>query len=447
MSSKSTQLFLARNFSSSVVANGPNKSFKLLVVGGGAGGCSTAAKFTKKLGGSGQVGVIEPSDMHYYQPMWTLVGGGLKDISQSGRPMASVLPKNAEWLKTKAAAFDPDRNLVRTEDGQEVTYEYLVVAVGLQTHFDQIKGLPEALEAVPEVCSNYHPKYATKTAEAIRNFKSGNAVFTFPKMPIKCPGAPQKIVYIAERQFVKAGKRDKANIMYFSTLPVLFGVKKYADALWKVVEGRGIEVNLQKHLIEVDADKREAVFEDLADPTLPPQRVPFDLLHASPPMSAPDALKNHAPNLVDAAGFVDVHPKTMQHKKYPNVFAIGDCSNIPTAKTAAAVADQLTTLKKNLWTVMKTETDVTNSVLRAEYSGYTSCPLVTGPGECILAEFDGSAAPPQPMETFPFNQAKPRWLMYQAKANIMPTIYWQMLQGRWEGPKYFRKAFHLGMSK
>ena len=103
------------------------------MVGGGAGGCSAAAKFAKKLG-KGSVAVIEPSDTHYYQPMWTLVGGGLKQMSQSGRPMGQVLPSGAEWMRTRAVAFDPDANTVTTQDGTTVHYEYAVLAMGIQVH-------------------------------------------------------------------------------------------------------------------------------------------------------------------------------------------------------------------------------------------------------------------------------------------------------------------------
>jgi len=357
-------------------------------------------------------------------------------MSQSARPMAQVLPKDAEWLRTRAVAFDPDTNTVTTEDGTTVEYEYAVLAMGIQVNYGAVKGLKEALDTMPGVCTNYDAKYVDKTFKAIKNFRSGNAVFTFPKPPIKCPGAPQKIAYIAEKQFTKDGKRDQAKIMYYSTLPVIFGVKKYADALWEVVGRRNIEVNLNRHLTEVDIDRREAVFANLQDPSAPDERVPFEMLHVSPSFKPPDCLQGTP--LVDTTGFVDVNGKTLQHVKYKNVFALGDCSNVATSKTAAAVAAQLGILRRNLTAVMdgKDEMD-------GQYDGYTSCPLVTGPGECILAEFDNSV-PPRPMETFPFNQGKPRWSMYQAKANIMPHVYWQMLQGRWEGPGAFRRTFQLG---
>ena len=143
---------------------------------------------------------------HYYQPIWTLVGGGLKDQEQSGRPMASVLPKKATWIKDSVATFDPDNNKVTTAGGDEIAYEFLVVAMGLQLRYENVKGLVDALQTPGSgVCSNYAYEHVGKTWKAIQDFKSGNAVFTFPNTPIKCAGAPQKIMYITEQQLRKVG--------------------------------------------------------------------------------------------------------------------------------------------------------------------------------------------------------------------------------------------------
>jgi len=406
--------------------------YKLVVVGGGAGGCGTASKFVNKFG-PGEVAVIEPNEMHYYQPMWTLVGGGVKTLSQSMRPMESLLPKDAKWLKDSVATFEPEKNQVVTESGEVVSYEFLVVAMGLELRYDMIKGLPEAFDT-PGVGSNYSVKYVEKTRAAIDNFKGGNALFTFPNSPIKCAGAPQKIMYLAEETFRQKGLQ--ANIHYHSSLAVLFGVKKYADALWEVVKGRGINVHLRQNLVEIKPETKEAVFENLDTNEL--STVPYDMIHITPSMGTPPALNSNK-ELTDAAGFLSVNKETLQHTKYPNIFGIGDCTSVPVAKTAAAVAAQLGIMRKNLGAAISG-----SETMPAAYTGYTSCPLVTGKSSLILAEFDFQA-PPQPMETFPFNQAKERWTMYQLKAHFMPALYWHgLVKGWWEGPGLFRKIFSLG---
>lgn len=201
---------------------------------------------------------------HYYQPLFTLVGGGMKTVEDAARPMADVLSPLVKWVKDKAESFDPKSNKVTTKSGDTIEYDYLVVAAGLQLNYDKIPGLVEAL-SIPKgaVCSTYSAKYVNRVYEALENFKGGNAIFTFPNSPVKCPGAPQKICYIAEHYLRRTKKREGAKIFYNTALPVIFGVKHYADALWKVVEKRGINVNLRTNLVEVLPGGRQAVFENL----------------------------------------------------------------------------------------------------------------------------------------------------------------------------------------
>ncbi|KAL5019796.1 hypothetical protein ScPMuIL_002688 [Solemya velum] len=412
-----------------------DKHYKLLVVGGGTGGCAAASKFASKFG-KGHVGIIEPNETHYYQPMWTLVGAGIKRVESSARPMSSCLPRKADWIKCKALSFDPESCKVTCTNGDVISYDYLVVGMGLQLDYHKIKGLPEAFSQDPAVCSNYNRNYVMKTYPALQNFEGGNAIFSFPNTPIKCAGAPQKIMYLAEDYWNRTGKRDKANIMYNTSLGVIFGVKKYADSLLKIVEERNIKVNYKRNLIEVRPDKREAVFQKLDSETVETETFSYNFLHVVPPMSAPDVLKESS--LVDQTGYMDVNKFTLQHVRYPNIFGIGDCTNVPTSKTAAAVAAQSGILRKNLGAFIDGR-----PLPVLEYDGYTSCPLVTGYGKCIMAEFDFNG---QPLETFPIDQSKPRRSMYHMKKDVMPELYWKFLiRGNWEGPATYRKLMRFGM--
>lgn len=406
--------------------------YKMLVVGGGSGGISMSARMKRMLGAE-NVAVVEPSETHYYQPIWTLVGAGAKTLTSSGRSTASVMPSGVKWVKSKVQEINPDTNTVRTDDGNEISYEYLIVALGLQLHFEKIKGLPEGFEH-PKIGSNYSVQTVEKTWKALQDFKEGNAVFTFPNTPVKCAGAPQKIMYLSDAYLRKTGKRAKANIIYNTSLPVLFGIKKYADALWDIVKQRDLQVNLRQNLIEVRADKREAVFENLDKPG-ETKVVEYEMLHVTPPMG-PNRVVQGSP-LADEAGWLDVSKDNLQHKRYPNVFGIGDCTNLPTAKTGAAVAAQTAILNSTISKVLKNEKP------DKIYDGYTSCPLVTSYNTVILAEFDYSG---QPLETFPINQAKESRIMYYMKADVMPHLYWHgFLRGLWGGPGPYRKLFHLGM--
>ncbi|XP_049638451.1 sulfide:quinone oxidoreductase, mitochondrial isoform X2 [Suncus etruscus] len=389
--------------------------YEMLVLGGGSGGITMAARMKNKVGAD-NIAIVEPSEQHFYQPIWTLVGAGAKQLSSSGRPTASVIPSGIEWIKDRVIEFNPDKNCIRTDTGKE------------------IKGLPEGFDH-PKIGSNYSFKTVEKTWKALQDFKEGNAIFTFPNTPIKCAGAPQKIMYLSEDYFRKTGKRAKANIIFNTSLGAIFAVKKYADALQEVIRDRNLTVNYKQNLIEVRADRQEAVFENLDKPG-ETQVISYEMLHVTPPMSSPNVLKNSP--VVDAAGWVDVDKETLQHKKFPNVFGIGDCTNLPTSKTAAAVAAQSGILDRTISLIMK------NKLPTKKYDGYTSCPLVTAYNRVILAEFDYNA---QPLETFPFDQSKERLSMYILKADLMPFLYWNlMLKGYWGGPAFLRKLFHLGKS-
>ncbi|KAJ3595897.1 hypothetical protein NHX12_002309 [Muraenolepis orangiensis] len=197
----------------------------------------------------------------------------------------------------------------------------------------KIKGLPEAFDH-PKIGSNYSVQTVEKTWKALQNFKEGNAIFTFPNTPVKCAGAPQKIMYLTDAYLRKTGKRTNAKIIYNTSLPVLFGVKKYADVLWGIVKSRDLQVNLRHNLIEVRADKQEAVFENLDNPG-ETKVFQYEMLHVTPPMGPIPVIKSSP--LADEAGWLNVDKETLQHKKYPNVFGIGDCTNLPTSKTGAAV--------------------------------------------------------------------------------------------------------------
>lgn len=405
-------------------------SCKVLVVGGGTGGCSMAAKFANKFKDANKVIVLEPAQDHYYQPLFTLIGGGIKSFPASRKPMKEVLPKHAKWLQDSMSHCDPEQNKVITNKGDTVEYDILILAIGLQIYWKNIPGLEEALKN-PEarVCSIYSPQTVTKVFDTIVQTKSGNAIFTFPNSPIKCPGAPQKIAYLAEDYFRKHKVRDDVTVVYNTALPVIFGVKKYADSLWKVCKNKGINVNLQTNLIEIDPVNRMATFQKL-DESKTRFSEKYSLLHVSPPMGPPKVLKEHS-TLTNEAGFLTVDRGTLQHTKYSNIFGIGDCTDTPNSKTMAAIASQSSVLYSNILQYMN------GKPLNAAYNGYSSCPLVTGGNKCILAEFDYTL---QPLETFPIDQGKEHYSMFFLKKHILPFLYWNlMLRGYWNGPDTFRK--------
>ena len=388
----------------------------VLIVGGGTAGITVAARL-RRADARLSIGLIEPSDKHYYQPLWTLVGGGVVKKEITERAESALIPRGVDWLRTAATEFLPEQKAVLTADGTRHTYEQLVVCPGIQINWQDVPGLREGV-GHDGVCSNYSYATVDSTWETLRNFRGGTALFTMPNTAVKCGGAPQKIMYLAEDYFRRQGVREQTRVVYVAPGAAIFGVAKYRAALEKLVAARGIETRFRHHLVEVRGAAREAIIENLD--TKACETIRFDLLHVTPPMSAPDFIK--ASPLADASGWVEVDKHTLQHQRFPDLFALGDASSLPTSKTGAAIRKQAPVLVANLLAHRA------GRPLTARYDGYTSCPIVTRRGRMLLAEFDYDG---NPRESFPFNQAKERYSMWLLKRYALPLLYWHgMLKGR-----------------
>lgn len=391
--------------------------FKIVIVGGGTAGITVASQIAKKFG-NGEIAIIDPAAKHYYQPLWTLVGGGIFPKEASERDEKDLIPSGVKWIQEKVAEFNPEANFVITDKGDKISYEYLVVCAGIQINWDGVKGLQEAI-GKNGVCSNYSYQTVETTWENIRNLKSGKAIFTQPITPIKCGGAPQKIAYLAEDYFRRNGVRENIEVKFITGTPAIFVSPHYAPTLLKHCEKTGIKTMFKHNLIEIRADQKEAVFMNLD--TNEEFVQPYDMIHVTPPMGPPDFIKN-SPLAAAETGWVDVNKNTLQHNKYKNIFGLGDSSSLPTSKTGAAIRKQAPVVVKNLLALMA------GRPLQEIYNGYTSCPLVTGYNRLIMAEFGYDL---KPQETFPFDQNKERYSMMLVKKYVLPQLYWNgMLKGR-----------------
>lgn len=391
---------------------------QIIIVGGGSAGISTAAMLLNNQPNL-DVAIIDPAEKHYYQPLWTLVGGGVFPKEETERAEIDFIPDGVTWIKKSVRSFSPDINTVELDDASKLTYEYLVVTAGIQINWNAIPGLKESVgKPGTGVCSNYSFETVESTWESIKNLKKGRAIFTQPSTPIKCGGAPQKICYLASHHFQKSGLSNQIEVVFASAAGGIFAVPKYARSLMKVIKRYGINAKFQHNLVELKPSEKIAVFELLNSGEK--VEMEYDMIHVTPPQGPPDFIKN-SPLAADT-GWVSVDKDTTQHTRFANVFSCGDCSSLPTSKTGAAIRKQVPVLVENLLAAFN------GQELSASYDGYTSCPLVTGYGSLILAEFDYDG---NPMESFPFDQSKERFSMYALKAYGLPKMYWHgMLQGR-----------------
>ena len=390
---------------------------EVVIVGGGAAGIATATSLLKRRP-SLDIAIIDPADDHYYQPGWTMVGGGIFDAPTTRRSMASVMPKQVTWLQQAAASFQPENNEVTLADATIVGYNLLVVAPGIRLAWETIEGLETTL-GQNGVTSNYRYDLAPYTWDLVQQLKSGRAIFTQPPMPIKCAGAPQKAMYLSCDHWNTAGVLGDIEVEFHNAGGVLFGVADYVPALMQYVEKYGIGLNLGNNLIAVDGPGKVATFaSEKGEVTRA-----FDMIHVVPPQVAPQFLADSP--LAAESGWTDVDQNTLQHVRYPNVFGLGDAGSMPNAKTAAAVRKQAPVVAVNALQQLDGKGP------KAGYDGYGSCPLTVERGKIVLAEFGYGGQLQPSFPTWLIDGTKPQRLSWMLKADALPWIYWNgMLKGR-----------------
>lgn len=403
-------------------ARAPELTATVVIVGAGSAGIATAASLLKRRPGL-DILVIDPADRHAYQPGWTMVGGGIFKPADTVRPMRDVMPDGLRWEKATVASFEPDRNQVTLTDGRRVGYRILVAVPGIKLDWAAIEGLEESLGR-NGVTSNYRYDTAPYTWSLVQNLKTGRALFTQPPLPIKCAGAPQKAMYLSGDHWYRQGRIGDIRIEFHNAGPVLFGVKDYVPALMDYVKKYRADLRFGSKLVAVDGPAKTATFARTAeDGTVARETLDFDMIHVCPPQVAPDFV--HSSPLANAAGWIDVDDATLRHRRFDNVFSLGDAASTPNAKTAAAARKQAPIVAENVIAVLDGKEPP------CAYDGYGSCPLTVERGKIVLAEFGygGKLLPTFP--TWLIDGTKPSSLAWYLKSEALPPIYWHgMLKGR-----------------
>ena len=390
-------------------------NYDIAIIGAGSAGIATASSLLKRQPDL-SIALIDPAEDHYYQPGWTMVGGGIFNAPDTHRRTADLIPSKCTWIKDSVTGFQPESNSVSLASGDSVGYQHLVVAPGLKLDWDGVEGLQDSL-GKNGVTSNYRYDLAPYTWELVQNLKSGKAVFTQAPMPIKCAGAPQKALYLSADHWLKQGRLGDIDVSFYNAAPVLFGVEAYVPALMEYMDKYGTNLNFSHNLKKIDGNV--ATFSAGEDEI----STEFDFLHVCPPQCAPDFIRNSS--LSDDAGWLAVDPATLQHTNHDNIWGAGDVMNTMNAKTMAAARKQAPVVAQNVVNAINCKAD------RSAYNGYGSCPLTVERGKIVLAEFayGGKLVP-----TFPswLNEGtRPTSFAWKLKANILPWIYWNaMLKGR-----------------
>jgi sulfide:quinone oxidoreductase len=397
-------------------------TYDIVIVGAGSGGIAVASSL-KARDSNLEIALIDPADIHYYQPGFTMVGGGIFEPQSTAKTMGSLIPRGVHWIKSAVAAFEPKNDAVILDGCRVIKYKRLIVTPGLKLDWDKVEGLSNTLGR-NGVTSNYRYDLAPYTWELVQNLKSGRALFTQPPMPIKCAGAPQKALYLSADHWLRTGVLKDIEIGFHNAGGVLFGVKEYVPALMQYIEKYNASLEFFNNLVAVDGPAKKATFV-VAKPDTEPKRVEleFDMMHVCPPQTAPDFIR--VSPLADAAGWIDVEQDTLRHKTFDNIWSLGDVTNAPNAKTAAAARKQAPVVAANI------VSDIQGRAQTAAYDGYGSCPLTVEKGKIVLAEFGygGKLLPSFPK--FVLDGTKPTRLAWLLKEQILPPIYWKaMLRGK-----------------
>lgn len=396
--------------------------YDVVIVGAGAGGISVAASLQSRKSDLA-IAIIDPADIHYYQPGWTFVGGGVFEAQQTAKTMGSLIPRGVKWIKAAVAAFEPANNAVILEGCRVVKYDRLVVCPGLKLDWESVEGLQDTLGR-NGVTSNYRYDLAPYTWQLVQEMKSGRALFTQPPMPIKCAGAPQKAMYLSGDAWYRRGVSKDIDIQFMNAGGVLFGVKEYVPALMEYIEKYDATLNFFNNLVSVDGSAKKATFR-VSKPDTEPTKVvvDFDMMHVCPPQVAPDFIR--VSPLADAAGWVDVDQATLRHKSFDNIWSLGDVMNAPNAKTMAAARKQAPTVAENI------VADINGGSAVAQYDGYGSCPLTVERGKIVLAEFGYGGALKPSFPKWVVDGTKPTRAAWFLKEKMLPPIYWKaMLKGK-----------------
>ncbi len=401
-----------------------DKKVHVVIIGSGAAGMSIANRLSRALP-NGKLTVIDPRAPSYYWPGLTLVATGLWPMDKVLIDTAAFMPARAEWIKESVKTIHPNANSLETDAGRKVSYDYLVVAPGIEYNYEGIAGMDVKAIGSNGLASVYHsPEKAAASWTAIHKFVNdgGKGVFTLPKTPIRCAGAPLKMTFLTEDRIKQAGTQDKAKLAFYSALPNVFGLPYFNDFIINRWKEDGIPTHLKHDLKAVDLSARKATFTAEGGDVV----VDYDLLHVVPPMRAPVCVRQSELAWQEGnfagGGWLAVDKGTLQHMSFKNVFGCGDVNGTPRGKTAATVKLSVPIVVGNLLSV------VDGKEPEMKFDGYTSCPLITKFGTAMLIEFDydGKLIP-----TYEFIDPKQEsWFAWVMKEQMLKPTYLKMLEGR-----------------
>lgn len=388
---------------------------RIVIIGAGTGGTLAANRLHRAYGEGGHITVIDRDDRHVYQPGLLFLPFGMGDPGRLVRSRRAQLQPGIDFRLAEVDRIETGEEKVYLAGGEAIPYDVLVVATGASLLPDETEGLTGA-GWQERVFTFYTLEGATGLRDALRSFDGGRLVVNMVDLPIKCPVAPLEFAFLADWHFRQRGIRDRVQIEYVTSLDGAFTKATCNRELSGLLDAKGIEVTTEFNTGQVDgAAGRLLSWDD--------REVPFDLL-VTIPLHGGSAIVERSPGLGDDLGFVLVDRATLQADAAPNVFAIGDATNVPTSKAGSVAHFEGETLVPNIRRLLA------GRELDASFDGHTNCFIETGFGKALLIDFNYEIEPVPGV--FPEPHIGPLRLLRESRLNHLGKlafewIYWHVL--------------------
>ena len=388
---------------------------KLVILGAGTAGTMMVNRFSSALdSGQWHITIVDQQETHFYQPGFLFIPFGIYERRDVVKPERDFLPSGVTAITSVIDMIEPGQNRVLLRDKSVLPYDVLVVATGSNICPGQTEGLKGELWH-KQVFDFYTIEGACALAEFFKNWEGGNLVVNITEMPIKCPVAPLEFVFLADSYFTERGIRDKVDIHFVTPLPGAFTKPRASAILGNFLEKKNIRLTTEYSIARVDNDGRTIISWD-------EDVIPFDVLVTIPTNMGDEAIARSG--MGDELNFIPTDRETLQARDYPNIFVIGDATNLPSSKAGSVAHFQSNILLENFLSVNGGRPP------RARFDGHANCFIESGFGKGILIDFNYDTEPLP--GKFPLPGIGPFSLLEETRMNHYGKVmfrwtYWNFL--------------------
>lgn len=352
---------------------------RLLVLGAGTAGTMAINKLRPRLSADEwEITVVEPSDVHRYQPGYLFLPFGAYTPDETMEPTDRFIPDGVTRVSAEVDRVDAEANTVHLADGRTLPYDYLIIATGTTPRPDQTPGMDDAAVFRDTVHEFYTFEGAMALHDKLESWPGGRLVVHVTEMPIKCPVAPLEFTFLADAFFAEKGMRDQVGIVYVTPLEGAFTKPVASKYLGHMLEDRKIGLEADFMIDEVDGANMKIVSMD-------EREVPFDLLVTVPLNMGADFVGRSG--LGDDLNYVPVDKHTLLSTKHDNIFAIGDASNIPASKAGSVAHFSIDLFPENFIN------HVNGRPMTSMFDGHANCFIESGNGKGMLIDFNYDTEP------------------------------------------------------